>query len=447
MTRRVCVLLMLLPVMPRAVVAGAQTVVPLTIEDAVARARAHAPRLQAERAREAAAEAAIEARAALGRPAVTTSAGFLRTNHVDEFGLPQPNGTTRVIFPDIPSNYRARVEVAVPLYTSGRVGDLVAAAEASRRAAGADTRLAEADLTLGVVSSYWTLVLARERVRVLTRALARADAQLEVVRARVTAGVLSPNDVLSAQAQRARQRVALVQAENDVAAGEADLARWVGLPPGQSIEPTSSADVPSAEASTLVAETPARVLARALEGRPERRGLVERQASLRLAAEAALAARRPQVGLLAAVEPARPNPRFVPRTDAWNTAWDLGVSVSWAVWDGGRARAERAGAAAEADALGHRLAEFDEGVGVELQQRRLDVVSSRAAVTASDEAVTAAAEARRVVGERFSAGVATSTEVLEADLAWLEAELERTRLLVTLRVSEARLVRAVGHPS
>jgi len=42
------------------------------------------------------------------------------------------------------------------------------------------------------------------------------------------------------------------------------------------------------------------------------------------------------------------------------------------------------------------------------------------------------------------AGVATSTDVLDADLAWLEAELERTHLAAALRLDEAALLRAVG---
>jgi outer membrane protein TolC len=81
---------------------------------------------------------------------------------------------------------------------------------------------------------------------------------------------------------------------------------------------------------------------------------------------------------------------------------------------------------------------------VELRQRRLDVEAGRAALDASAGAVTASTEARRVVEERFKAGVATSTDVLEAQSALLEAELEQTRLAAALRLSEARLVRAAG---
>jgi len=423
---------------------GQSAPVSLTLDEAIERALAHAPRVAEARARQVAADATVAARAALGRPTVTASSGYLRTNHVDEFGIPQANGTTRVIFPDIPNNYRTRAEMAMPVFTGGRVDGLVAAAEAGRDAADADTRTAEADVSLSVVSAYWNLVFARERIGVLERALERADAQIDAARSRVTAGVSPPNDVLSAQAQRARQQVALIQARNDAAVGEAELARQVGLPLEQRIDPVSKVDQPMGAAAELSAQSLEALRARALGARPERQALVDRQAAMRFAADAASAALRPQVGVVAAVEPARPNSRFVPRVDRWNTGWDLGVNVSWSVWDGGRARADRASAVAEADALRHRAEEFDAVVGVEVRQRLLDVEAGRAALVASEEAVAAAAEARRVVGERFGAGVATNTDVLEADVALLDAELERTRLQAGLRMSEARLLRAVG---
>ena len=56
----------------------------------------------------------------------------------------------------------------------------------------------------------------------------------------------------------------------------------------------------------------------------------------------------------------------------------------------------------------------------------------------------AATDAERVVGERYRAGVATSTDVLEAQVARLQAELDRTRAVANVRLAEARLERAVG---
>ena len=48
-------------------------------------------------------------------PQVALLAGYTRTNHVDEFGI--PGG--RVIYPDIPDNIRSRVDLQWPIYTGG----------------------------------------------------------------------------------------------------------------------------------------------------------------------------------------------------------------------------------------------------------------------------------------------------------------------------------------
>jgi outer membrane protein TolC len=72
------------------------------------------------------------------------------------------------------------------------------------------------------------------------------------------------------------------------------------------------------------------------------------------------------------------------------------------------------------------------------------VDSNRAAIEAAAAGVKSATEARRVVGERFRAGVATTTDVLDAELAVLQAELDFTRAHANTRVALARLDRAAG---
>ena len=49
-----------------------------------------------------------------------------------------------------------------------------------------------------------------------------------------------------------------------------------------------------------------------------------------------------------------------------------------------------------------------------------------------------------MLADRFAAGVATNTEVLDAQTDVLQAELDRTRTLAGIRLAEARLSRALG---
>ena len=66
------------------------------------------------------------------------------------------------------------------------------------------------------------------------------------------------------------------------------------------------------------------------------------------------------------------------------------------------------------------------------------------AIEAATDGVRSAAEARRVLGDRFAAGVATATDVLDAQVALLQAELDRTQAIAAARLAEARLDRALG---
>ena len=71
-------------------------------------------------------------------------------------------------------------------------------------------------------------------------------------------------------------------------------------------------------------------------------------------------------------------------------------------------------------------------------------VCARASIEAADAGVRAATEARRVLAERFSAGVATNTDVLNAQVALLQAELDLTRARANAELAGARLDRALG---
>src|SRR5688572_9740162 len=97
-----------------------QAVQRMTLDEARAKAVESSHRLAEARARERAALAVIDARVAAERPLVSASAGYTRTNHVTEFTVPSPTGAPRVLYPDVPDNYRTRVDLQWPIYSGGR---------------------------------------------------------------------------------------------------------------------------------------------------------------------------------------------------------------------------------------------------------------------------------------------------------------------------------------
>jgi outer membrane protein TolC len=79
----------------------------------------------------------------------------------------------QVIYPDIPDNYRTRLDLQWPIYTGGRTDALLRAARAEASASGDELTVARADLRLEITRAFWALVTANESVTVLQESLLR----------------------------------------------------------------------------------------------------------------------------------------------------------------------------------------------------------------------------------------------------------------------------------
>ena len=411
----------------------------LTLEDAMARGLDTSHRIAEAVARGDAADATVGQRHAALMPQLAAQAGYTRTNHVETFGVPLPSNQLRVIYPDVPDNYRSRLDLQWPIYTAGRLDALERAARIEATASSDDVATARRDLALEIARAYWALVSASASVSVVEESVRRVDAHLQDVRNQLASGLVPPNDVLTVETQESRQRMLAIQARGTRDIAAAELARLAGIAPGTAIEAAADLEPPPPEPIAIEALVDA-----AKQQRPERAALVKRVEAAAERSRAAAAGLKPTMAVGGGVDYARPNPRIFPREARWRTSWDASVNANWPLFDGGRVRADAAEAGALARAVQERLADLDAALAVEVRQRVTELDSSRAAIDAAADAIRSATEARRVVGERFRAGVATSTDVLDAQVAILQAELDRTQAIANARVARARLDRALG---
>jgi len=263
--------------------ARAQEPLRLTLDDAIARGLANSHRLAELQARKEGAEAAEAGRGAASMPSISLQGGYTRTNHVDEFRIVQL-GQVVTIYPDVPDNYRTRVDLNWPVYSAGRTDALERAAGAERKATEQDIAAARADLRLEVTRAFWALVSAIESEHVLARALDTMGTHVGDLRSRFDQGLIAPNEVLIAEAQQSRQRVLSIEATNLRGVSEADLRRLIGVDTPDRIEPVAVLEgtpAPAAGLDGLVGEARAQ--------RAERRALEERLNASRAREEAVVA--------------------------------------------------------------------------------------------------------------------------------------------------------------
>ena len=358
---------------------------------------------------------------------------------VHPFLIPQPPGQPPVGFLNLPDNYALSARANLPLYAGGRISGQIDAAVESERAAGLELDAGRRALVLETEDAYWRLVTARESERVLREALVAFQAHLKDARNRERFGLAARNEVLAVEVEHERAELRRLRAENAAEMAEANLVSLLQLPPGAVVEPTE----------TLASQPPLLedlegLVQQAIAARPEREGLVARARAAEAAVRVARATNRPQLGLSAGYLYANPNRNFVPPDESWRSSWDVGVQVSLQVFDGGRSSASVARAQAHVEALRQRLDDVERRIRLEVTGAHLQLRAAHAATRVAEGAVAAGQESRRVSADRYREGVLPSSELLDAEIALLDAGLERTRALADARLADAQLDRAVG---
>jgi outer membrane protein len=420
-------------------------VVTLTVDEAVEQALAASPRLARFAALRASAEADEREARAERWPQVDVGAGYQRRSRVPELSIVSPTQDPSqpiqlvTIFPNIQDNYRLRAGLSLPLYTGGRIGGHVDAAAQGLAAARGDVRAARDDLVLEVKTAYWGLVTARESVRVLQEALRAFDAHLEDARNRERFGLAARNEVLAVQVERDRSELDRLQAQTQADLAEANLRRLLDLAPStrvEAAEPLSTSAPGTPDVEALVADAAA--------ARPDRAALVARVAAADALRGAEHGTRLPQVALTGGYTYAKPNRDIVPPEARWQDTWDVGVSLSWSVFDGGRRSAGEARARAQADAARERLRELDRAIRLEVTQRALELRTAEARLAVAERSLESAKENRKVASDRYREGVIPSSELLDAEVALERSGLQRTEAQALVRLSVAALDRAVG---
>lgn len=417
---------------------------PVRIDEAEAVRRALAASHLSAAARHRVGRAEEDASAAdaerMPRVGLGVAAGY--RSSVPEFAAPVlgPGEPPVVLFPDIRVTGALTVEISQPLYTGGAV---TARREAARNElvgarSGLETSLG--DVRLAARTAYWHAAAALAGAAVAESQVLRVQRLAEDARALRNAGVAVDADVLGAEARLAAARVVQVRAEQGVQDALAALRSLLDLPAGTALvvaDGEIAGTPPSVEPlDDLQAEAGSR--------RPELGALRARSAALASRSRASRAASRPAVSARAAWDTARPNSRHLPLTESWNDSWSVAITGSWTVWDGGRSAAATAAVEAERRAAAEELGEAERQVILEVERAWLALGSELAAAGAADASRAAAAERLRAVEDRYTAGLAVISEVLDAQSDLAAAEGDRIVAGAGARLAAARLARAVG---
>jgi outer membrane protein len=405
----------------------------LTLEGALAIARAH-PRVA--QATAAAAQASARTRQAFAGflPTGAVSATYGKTSASGGAGtiVLTPGGTTALSGSGVDDLYAATANVQAPIWDFGRTLESVRAARASEDASRSDLTAARDEQDFQVAQAYYAALASDALVSVADDTIVQMNRHLAFAQGSFEVGSRTRFDVTRAEVDLANARIQKIQADNGRASSRAALAAAIGEDLGDArIEEPAAREEPDPD--------PREVVARALRGRPELAALDRRVAAADAAAVAARDAWYPTLGASGQLG-WRGSDFPLSRT------WQVLGTLTWPFLNGGADVARAAEASAVVDAAhAARDAEVLQ-VKLDAEQAALAAIEARARRDVSKVLVTQATENLELAEGRYQAGVGSIIELVDAQAALTSARAQRVRGGYDLSTARARLARTVGEP-
>jgi outer membrane protein len=422
---------------------------PLSLDEAVAAGLQTSPGLHASRMR-ADASAARTREVTAGRlPSLKFGGGYTRLSEVPPFQvtlpiLPNPVEVSKNYF----NSYTLRLGVQQPLFTGFRLEAGTESARFLEKSAGLDLEKDRGEFIFAVKSAYWSLARAGEFEKAVVESVSQVTEHLKDVRAFFDQGLLTKNELLRAELQLSNAEMMRIDARNGVEVARTSLNSLIGLPLSTEVELTTTAESLAAAipAEPKAADDAAESLIQtALSDRPELKSADFRIKASEAGVKAARSGWYPQVFLSGNYYYLRPNQRLMPARDKFYGTWDIGISLTFDIWNWGQTRSQTSQAEAQvAQARDARKLLSDQAV-LEVTQSRLALGQARQKTGVAGQAVAQAEENLRITRERFRQGVALNTDVLDAEVALFQAKISRTQAAIDLVLAQARLQKALGH--
>ena len=418
---------------------------PLSLEEAISAGLEASPGLHASRMKVESMAAKTREIAAGRLPSLKLGGGYTRLSEVPPFEVTLPiSPNPIVVSQSYFNNFNLRLGVQQPLFTGFRLQSGQESSRMLERSAGLDLEKDRAEFIFAVKSAYWGLARAREFEKVIDETIGQVAEHLKDVRAFFDQGLLTKNEVLRTELELSNAELMRIDARNAAEIALTTLDSLIGLPLDTDVDLTTSAESRAARLPAGEGAEGGDPVETALANRPELKSAEFRIKASELGVKTAQAGFYPQVFLSGNYYYLRPNPRFMPALDKFKGTWDVGISVSFDIWNWGqtKSQAEQAKAQLAQARDAHKL--LEEQAVLEIAQSRLSLARAGDKVRVAAQAVAQAEENLRVTRERFKQGVALNADVLDADVALLRARLNRTQAAIDLVLAQARLEKALG---
>jgi outer membrane protein TolC len=310
-------------------------------------------------------------------------------------------GQTAVFDTTQAGSVRAQAMASVPIFTSGRISHHIDAADATFQAAQHNETSSVLSIKMQVSAAYISVLRRQGSVLVAQSHVQSLAAHQHDVQHLFDEGVVAKNDWLAANVELANAQQLLLQSENQLDIGRAqynqvldrNLAEPVNLIP-------QFPQIPSGHLTELSSN--------AATQRPELVVLSKQIEALEQQAKSVAAGAWPQLAVNGGYQ-YQEN-----RYQAHQGLWMVNVGMEWKLFDGST-RHDSDALNRKAIALKEQLEDLNSMIQLQVRQAYLDVQEAQQRIEVSRQAIQQADENLKVTTDRYQQGLATNTEVLNAE--------------------------------
>ena len=339
------------------------------------------------------------------------------------------------------ANFRAALNWK--LIDPARVPQISAARDSFERVRDAYL-IALRDLRLSAAKAYYNLQQYDAQVDVGRQSVAASLISLRYARSRFQAGVATKLEVLEAETQLSRDRLLLTDYLNFQTQARRNLARIINLP--QDITPTAAS--PSKVVGVWEPSLQESIIA-AYAFREELDQFILDISIDNSSANVALAAVQPVLSIFNNFSTQRLDVQqsqgsFDRSYYGWNMNNAVGLSATWNIFDGGKARAEYRRKKQAAEASAYKFANQRGAIRLQVEQSFYNLRANQQNLRTTAREVLSQREALRLSRLRFAAGVTTQREVVDNQRDLTTAQVRHVQSLSKYNQSIAELRRYTG---
>lgn len=342
------------------------------------------------------------------------------------------------------------VQLAVPLYTGGRVTAGYRAAQAGERAAALALTQRRAQVALETTQAYYDAALADRMVAIADSTLEQTEDVLRQTTVARRVGNQSEFELLRAQVARDNQRPVVIQTRAQRQVAYLRLKQLLDVPLDEEIAlttPIEDAVSPSAIPAVLTA---ARLVSQAssdaaalLDTSVAERAIVRQSSEAVRAQENLLRATRsqrfPTISLTSGYQRLFFPSDLFPSFSQYAENWTVGISAGISLFDGGRVRGEALASSADLEEARARLRQVEELAALDARVALNALAQAEAVWAASQGTIEQAQRAYRIDEIRFREGLATQTDLAQTRILLQQATANRAVAARDLAVARMTL--------